>query len=63
MLIVGHTFIYLRLALYICMMVLYIRYTWLYSSLVKRSDDVEENPGPNTKSFKAGQPATGTYTA
>ena len=44
-----HIFIYLRLALYICMMVLYIRYIWLYSTLVKVSDDVEENPSPKPR--------------
>ena len=31
------------------MIVLYIRYTWLYSILVKLSGDVEENPGPKPK--------------
>ena len=44
-----HIFIYLRLALYIFMTVLYLRYIWLYSILVKLSGDVEENPGPKPK--------------
>ena len=44
-----HIFIYLCLALYICMTVLYLRYIWLYSILVKLSGDVEENPGPKPK--------------
>ena len=42
-------FIYLRLALYICMMVLYIRHIWLYSILFQLSGDVEKNPGPIPK--------------
>ena len=37
---------YLRLGLYIFMTGLYLRYTWLYSILVKMSGDVEQNPGP-----------------
>ena len=45
-----YIFIYLRLALYICMMVLHIRYIWLSSILVKLSADVEENPVPKRKS-------------
>ena len=45
-----HILIYLRLALYICMMLLYIRYICLHSVLVKLSRDIEENPGrkPNS---------------
>ena len=31
------------------MKVLYLRYVWLYSPLVKLSGDVEENPGPKPK--------------
>ena len=31
------------------MTVLYLRYVWLYSILVKLSGDVEENPGPKPK--------------
>ena len=31
------------------MTVLYLRYIWLYSILVKLSGDVEENPGPKPK--------------
>ena len=42
-----HTFIYLRLALYICMMVLYIRYIRLYSILIKLSGDVEKKSCQN----------------
>ena len=48
-----HIFIYLRLALYIFMTVLYLRYIWLYSILVKLSGDVEENPGPKPKSCQS----------
>ena len=44
-----HIFINLRLALYIFMKVLYLRYVWLYSILVKLSGDVEENPSPKPK--------------
>ena len=44
-----HVFIYLRLALYIFMTVLYLRHIWLYSILIKLSGDVEENPGPKRK--------------
>ena len=44
-----HIFIYLRLAFYIFMTVLYISCIWLYSSLVKLSGDVGENPGPEPK--------------
>ena len=44
-----HVFIYLRLALYIFMTVLYLRYIWLYSILVKLSGDVEGNLGPKPK--------------
>ena len=43
-----YMFVYLRLALYICMMVLYIRHIWLYSILVKLSGDVQENPDPDS---------------
>ena len=44
-----HIFVYLRLALYIFMTVLYLRYIWLYRILVKLRGDVEENPGPKPK--------------
>ena len=44
-----HIFIYLRLALYICVTVLYLRNIWLYSILIKLSGDVEENPCPKPK--------------
>ena len=44
-----HIFIYLRLALYIFMTVLYLRYIWLYSILVRLSGGVEENPSPKRK--------------
>ena len=44
-----HIFLYLRLAIYVFMTVLYLRYSWLYSILVKLSGDVEENPGPKPK--------------
>ena len=47
----SHVFIYLRLALYICMMVLYISYIWVLSVLVKLSGDVIENWGPKPKSY------------
>ena len=40
-----HIFICLRLALYICMTVLYLRYIWLYLILVKLNCAVEENLG------------------
>ena len=45
-----YIFIYLRLALYICMIILYIRYIWFSSITVKLSADVEENPVPKPKS-------------
>ena len=45
-----HILIYLRLALYICFMFLYIRYLWLYSISVKLNGDVEENSEPKPKS-------------
>ena len=45
-----YIFIYLRLGLYICMMVLNISFIWLYSILVKLSGDVGENPDPKPKS-------------
>ena len=41
-----HIFIYLHLALYIFMTVVYLRYIWLCSILVKLRGYVEENPGP-----------------
>ena len=44
-----HIFINLSLALYIFTTVLYLRYIWLYSILVKLSGDVEENPGLKPK--------------
>ena len=44
-----HIFDYLRLALYIFITVLYLRYIWLYSILVKLSGDVEGNLGPKPK--------------
>ena len=48
-----HIFIYLHLAHYIYMTVLYLRYIWLYSILVKLSGDVEENPGSECKSCQS----------
>ena len=42
-------FIYLRLALYICMAVLYLRYIWLSSILIKLGFDVEENLDPRPR--------------
>ena len=44
-----HIFIYLRFALYIFLAVLYLRYIWPYSILVKLNGDVAENPGPKPK--------------
>ena len=44
-----HIFLFLRLALYICVTVLYLRCIWLYSILLKLSGDVEENPDPKPK--------------
>ena len=48
-----HILIYLRLALYICMMVLYITYICLYLILVKLSLDVEGNPDPKPDSCQS----------
>ena len=48
-----HIFHYLRLAPYICLVFLYIRYIWLYSVLVKLSGDVENNPDPKPKSCQS----------
>ena len=45
-----HIFIFLRLALYVCMTVLYIRHMCLFSILVKLSGDPEDNLGSNPKS-------------
>ena len=55
-----HIFIYLRLSLYIYMMVLCIRYIWLYSILVTQSSDVEIIPVQNLSRVKASQSITGT---
>ena len=38
--------VYLRLLFDTCMMILYVRYIWLCSILVKLSGDVEENSDP-----------------
>ena len=55
-----HIFMYLRLAFYRCMMVLYIRCIWFFSILIKLSRDVEENAGPKSSYVKASQSVTGT---
>ena len=51
-----YMFVYLHLALYICMIcmrVLYIRHIWVYSILVKLSGDAQENPDPKPKSLQS----------
>ena len=55
-----HIFVYLRLALYIGMTVLYIRYIWLFSILIKLSGDVKRIRVQNLSHFKASQSVTGT---
>ena len=46
-------YIFIYLELYICIIVSFIRYVWLYSISFQLCSDVEENPGPKVKLYQS----------